>query len=212
MQNGGYVQPPPVKRQFRDPHADWWDKQERKNFGEPLHEDDDTLGMFTPYEYTWVSSGKGLAQIGIFIATFLSVVYAVKLTYPDRVSYPREFEGGLDRELGGRNATVVRFKNHPELSLLGFVDTTFLLLTKANRQEHLAIRSRSRMRWMWIKEGSCTLGRQPTVRKWEGQFRREENAGAKQTLAGIMTSVNLSELPIMAMCRGKCCRVPVTSY
>lgn len=107
VQNGQYIQPPPVKRQFRDPHADWWDKQERKNFGEPVHEDDDTLGMFTPYEYTWVSPGKGLVQIGIFIATFLSVCYAVKATYPDRVSYPREFEGGLERELGGRNAVRV---------------------------------------------------------------------------------------------------------
>lgn len=107
LQNGGYVQPPPIKRQFRDPHGDWWDKQERRNFGEPCHEDYDQLGMFTPYAYTWVSPGTGLAQIGLFIATFLSVCYAVKLTYPDRPSYPREFEGGLERELGGPGAARV---------------------------------------------------------------------------------------------------------
>ncbi|KAK4096147.1 hypothetical protein N658DRAFT_519364 [Parathielavia hyrcaniae] len=99
--NGGYINPPRIKRQFRDPHADWWDKQERRNFGEPVHEDHDILGMFSPWEYTWITPGKGLFQIGCFIAVLLSVCYGVKLTYPDKVSYPREFEGGLERELGG---------------------------------------------------------------------------------------------------------------
>lgn len=64
--------------------------------------------MFTPWEYTWIGTGKGLFQIGVFVAVFLSVCYAVKLTYPDRVSYPREFEGGLERELGGPGAVRVR--------------------------------------------------------------------------------------------------------
>jgi len=106
-QNGGYINPPRVKRQFRDPHADWWDKQERRNYGEPVHEDHDVLGMFTPYEYTWVKPGKGLAQIGAFIAVFLGVCYSVKLAYPDMAAYPREFEGGLERELGGAGAIRV---------------------------------------------------------------------------------------------------------
>lgn len=220
MQNGGYIQPAPVKRQFRDPHADWWDKQERKNFGESLHEDDDTLGMFSTYEYTWISPGKGLVQIGIFIATFLSVVYAVKATYPDRVSYPREFEGGLDRELGGRNATVVR-SSHSDLLLLRFASVTFLLLTKMNRQEHLAIRSRSRMRWTWIEEGSCTLRWQPTVRKREGQF-IAENAGAKAILADIYVltaaifghtdKCDPARVAMVAVLRAKRCCVPVNCY
>lgn len=63
--------------------------------------------MFTPYVYTWISPGKGLAQIGIFIATFLGVCYAIKQTYPDVPSVPRDFEGGLERELGGPGATRV---------------------------------------------------------------------------------------------------------
>ncbi|CAK7238641.1 MAG: hypothetical protein STHCBS139747_000059 [Sporothrix thermara] len=104
LMNGGYVQPARVKRQFRDPYGDWWDKQERRNYNEPVHEDYDQLGMFTPYEYTWTTPGKGLAQIGAFIATFLSVCYIVKLTYPDRVTVPREFEDGLEKELGGPGA------------------------------------------------------------------------------------------------------------
>ncbi|KAK0648947.1 hypothetical protein B0T16DRAFT_124027 [Cercophora newfieldiana] len=105
--NGGYVNPPRVKRQFRDPHADWWDKQERRNYGEPVHEDHDILGMFSPYEYTWTTTGKGLAQVSAFIVTFFGVLYAVKLSYPDKRSYPREFEGGLEKELGGAGAPRV---------------------------------------------------------------------------------------------------------
>lgn len=72
-----------------------------------MHEDNDVLAMFSPYEYTWVTPGKGLAQIGCFIVAFLTVCYGVKLTYPDKVSYPREFEGGLLEELGGSGAIRV---------------------------------------------------------------------------------------------------------
>lgn len=72
-----------------------------------MHEDHDILGMFSPYEYTWIGTGKGLAQIGAFVAVFCSVLYVVKLSYPDRRSYPREFEGGLEKELGGAGAIRV---------------------------------------------------------------------------------------------------------
>lgn len=106
-QNGGYINPPEIKRQFRDPHADWWDKQERRNYGEPVHENHDQLGLFTAYEYTWVSPAKGLFQSAIFIATVLGMCYVVKAVYPDKKSYPREFDGGLERELGGAGAVRV---------------------------------------------------------------------------------------------------------
>lgn len=41
--NGNYPDPSttsalPLKRQFRDPRAEWWDPQERRNYGEPVHE------------------------------------------------------------------------------------------------------------------------------------------------------------------------------
>lgn len=107
--NGGYVNPPRVKRQFRDPHGDWWDKQERRNFGEPVHEDHDVLGVFSPYEYTWVNSRTAFAQIGAFIAAFMGVCWVVGRLYPDKPSFPREFEGGLERELGGPGAVRVRY-------------------------------------------------------------------------------------------------------
>lgn len=66
------------------------------------------LGMFTPYEYTWISPAKGAAQIGAFILTVFGLCWAVGQVYPDKQSFPREFEGGLERELGGPGAMRVR--------------------------------------------------------------------------------------------------------
>jgi NADH dehydrogenase (ubiquinone) 1 beta subcomplex subunit 8 len=106
-QNGGYVNPPRVKRQFRDPHGDWWDKQERRNYGEPVHEDNDILGMFSPEEYTHTKPGKGAFQLACFVAAVLTLCTAVMMSYPDRPSAPREFEGGLEAELGGPGALRV---------------------------------------------------------------------------------------------------------
>ena len=106
-QNGGYINPPRIKRQFRDPYGDWWDKQERRNFGEPVHEDNDILGIFSPYEYTWASTGKAVLLFSSFVATLLGGISIVYFTYPDMKSYPREFEDGLERELGGAGAVRV---------------------------------------------------------------------------------------------------------
>jgi NADH dehydrogenase (ubiquinone) 1 beta subcomplex subunit 8 len=106
-QTGGYINPPRVKRQFRDPHGDWWDKQERRNFGEPVHEDHDVMGIFSPHEYTWVSSKTAFAQLGAFVVVVLGVCWVVGRMYPDKPSFPREFEGGMERELGGSGAVRV---------------------------------------------------------------------------------------------------------
>jgi NADH dehydrogenase (ubiquinone) 1 beta subcomplex subunit 8 len=120
------VNPPRIKRQFRDPHADWWDKQERRNFGEPVHEDHDIMGLFSPYEYTWVNTRQGLFQIGVFVALFTGMVMSVKLWYPEKPAYPREFEGGLERELGGPGA--VRVSSCPQLVRLLSMSCTMLIL------------------------------------------------------------------------------------
>ncbi|KAG6045920.1 hypothetical protein E4U39_001808 [Claviceps sp. Clav50 group G5] len=105
--NGGYINPPRIKRQFRDPYADWWDPQERRNYGEPIHEDNDTLGMFSPWEYTWTTPRQAFLLLGIFFSSIVGIYGAASLFYPDRPSYPREFEGGLERELGGPGAVRV---------------------------------------------------------------------------------------------------------
>ncbi|MCJ1225666.1 hypothetical protein MMC12_002315 [Toensbergia leucococca] len=106
--NGGYVNPPAEKRQFRDPYGDWWDKQERRNYGEPLHEDNDILGMFSLEEYTHFTPGKGFFLLGCFITTVLGLCGVVSVYYPDKPSALRAFPGGLEAELGGPNALPAR--------------------------------------------------------------------------------------------------------
>ena len=105
--NGGYISPPAIPRQFRDPYADWWDKQERRNYGEPVHEDNDILGMFSPEVYTHFSPGWGAVCMATFVAAFLGLVTVVGVYYPDMPAVKRGYEGGLDRELGGEGAVHV---------------------------------------------------------------------------------------------------------
>jgi NADH dehydrogenase (ubiquinone) 1 beta subcomplex subunit 8 len=106
-QNGGYVNPPAVKRQLRDPYADWWDKQERRNYGEPVHEDNDIMGMFSPEDYRHVTPGTAWFQLSCFAAAVFALCGAVYVTYPDKPSAPRTFPGGLEEELGGPGAVPV---------------------------------------------------------------------------------------------------------
>lgn len=109
-QNGGYINPPRIKRQFRDPYGDWWDPIERRNYGEPVHEDNDILSMFSPYEYTHTPPGKGALQLLCFVSVVLGLSYVVSFNYPDRPTVPKEYEGGLEEELGGSAAVRVGFQ------------------------------------------------------------------------------------------------------
>ncbi|KAL4784497.1 hypothetical protein BJX76DRAFT_327114 [Aspergillus varians] len=108
LQNGGYQNPPREKRAFRDPYAGWWDKQERRNFGEPVHEENEVLGVFSPEQYTHVTARKGFLHLGAFVATFLGFCGVVSLFYPDKPSTPRTYPDGLEKELGGPNALLAR--------------------------------------------------------------------------------------------------------
>lgn len=105
--NGGYINPPAIKRQFRDPYGDWTDKQERRNFGEPVHEDEDRLGIFSLEEYNVMTGKRGFAMWGLFVACVGGLFTAVYMTYPDRPSAPKEYPGGLEEELGGSGALRV---------------------------------------------------------------------------------------------------------
>ncbi|KAH7052324.1 hypothetical protein B0J12DRAFT_70521 [Macrophomina phaseolina] len=106
--NGGYANPPPVKRQFRDPYGDWWDKQERRNYGEPLHEDNDVLAIFSPEEYTHFKPNWGWVLFGAFWTTFGSFCAVTYYLRPDKPSAPRTFPDGLEKELGGPGALRAR--------------------------------------------------------------------------------------------------------
>lgn len=97
-----------MKRALRDPYGGWWDQQERRNFGEPVHEENEVLGVFSPEQYTHVTSRKAFIQVGGFVAAFLGLCGVVSLFYPDRPSAPKTYPDGLEKELGGRNAVSVR--------------------------------------------------------------------------------------------------------
>jgi NADH dehydrogenase (ubiquinone) 1 beta subcomplex subunit 8 len=103
--NGGYPNPPAVKRQFRDPYGKYWDQQERRNYGEPIHEDNDVLGIFTTEKYTWTTPGWGAVLFATFIGSVLGLATVVGMTYPDKPSVAREFD--LVEELGGKEALIV---------------------------------------------------------------------------------------------------------
>lgn len=96
-----------MKRQLRDPYGDWWDKQERRNYGEPVHEDNDILGMFSTEPYSHYKPGFGFVLLGTFIATVFGLCAVVYQLYPDKPTVPRTFPGGLEAELGGPRALPV---------------------------------------------------------------------------------------------------------
>jgi len=107
-QNGGYINGPASKRALRDPYEDWWDKQERRNYGEPVHEDNDIYGMFTTEPYTWTNPGHGIKLQGAFVIALFSLLGVVYATYPGKPSVPRTFPGGLEKELGGPGTVRAR--------------------------------------------------------------------------------------------------------
>ena len=72
-----------------------------------MHEDNDIMGMFSPHEYTHFTPAFEWVCVGLFVASFLGVVGMVRMTYPDKPSVERGFEGGLDRELGGEGTIHV---------------------------------------------------------------------------------------------------------
>ncbi|CAG7948559.1 unnamed protein product [Penicillium olsonii] len=108
LQNNNYPNPPALKRAHRDPYGGWWDAQEKRNFGEPVHEDNDILGVFSPEQYTHVTPGKGFFHLGCFVVAFLGLVGVVSMNYPDKPSVPKTYVDGLEKELGGPNALPAR--------------------------------------------------------------------------------------------------------
>ena len=66
--------------------------------------------MFSPEEYTHSTPGKAALQVGAFVVAVFALLGAVRLTYPDKPSVAKEYEGGLERELGGPLALRVSLR------------------------------------------------------------------------------------------------------
>ncbi|PSN67308.1 hypothetical protein BS50DRAFT_600731 [Corynespora cassiicola Philippines] len=110
--NGGYINPPAELRTKRDPYGDWFDKQDRRNYGEPVHEDHDILGALSLHDYDHFKPGWAFVLMGGFIVSVLGLCGVTKLYYPDKISVPKTYEDGLEAELGGPRA--VRARTHGE--------------------------------------------------------------------------------------------------
>ena len=83
-------------------------KQERRNYGEPPHQDNDILGVFSTEPYSHFKPGFGAVLLDTFVATAFGLTGIVSLYYPDKPSVLRAFPDGLERELGGPGGVQVR--------------------------------------------------------------------------------------------------------
>ncbi|KAL9934998.1 hypothetical protein V8E36_006074 [Tilletia maclaganii] len=100
-QLGDYPDLPPISLQRRRWNPNWWDGQEKRNFGETLHEEHDALSVWAP-DVPPIPPSSALFQFGLAalaMATFAGIVYVNQFDEVCvRRSYPR---GGLKAELGG---------------------------------------------------------------------------------------------------------------
>ncbi|EJU04922.1 hypothetical protein DACRYDRAFT_20508 [Dacryopinax primogenitus] len=100
-QLGDYPQLPAVSRQWRQPGDQWWDKQDRRNFGEPVHEQDEVLTVWAPDVYP-VSGPSAIFQFSMACLVFTAFGVILSFVRPDRPAVPREYPyNGLAEHLGG---------------------------------------------------------------------------------------------------------------
>ena len=63
--------------------------------------------MFSLYEYTHMTAARGFLIWGILITVVSGGIYGLSFYYPDRPSAPKEYDSGLETELGGSGAVRV---------------------------------------------------------------------------------------------------------
>ncbi|CBQ68575.1 conserved hypothetical protein [Sporisorium reilianum SRZ2] len=105
-QLGDYPDLPFVSQQQRKYSPKWWDPQEKRNFGETPHEQDDVLSVWAPDVHA-VPAASALRQflvaIGV-VVLFGSTVYAAT---PEKPALPRTYpREGLATELGGEQVAA----------------------------------------------------------------------------------------------------------
>ncbi|KAL1926412.1 hypothetical protein VTP01DRAFT_5741 [Rhizomucor pusillus] len=104
-QIGDYPNLPRWSAQERGPYG-WWDPQDKRNFGETVHEEDELMGVWAPDLHTY-SPYKALAQLGLFAGVITAFSYFVYNTYPERPAEKRTYPyNGLKAELGSREYDI----------------------------------------------------------------------------------------------------------
>ncbi|KAK6910033.1 NADH dehydrogenase (ubiquinone) 1 beta subcomplex 8 [Kwoniella mangroviensis CBS 10435] len=101
-QLNGYPQLPYVSIQAREPFG-WWDRQERKNFGEVMHEEEDAIGMWGPDVHK-TSPQSALFQLSVAFSLIGLASYVLIKNRPERPVAQRTYPyNGLEKELGGQS-------------------------------------------------------------------------------------------------------------
>ncbi|CDH56272.1 nadh-ubiquinone oxidoreductase ashi subunit (ci-ashi or ndufb8) domain-containing protein [Lichtheimia corymbifera JMRC:FSU:9682] len=104
-QIGDYPNLPRYSTQTRGPYG-WWDPQDKRNFGETVHEEDELYGVWAPDLFHY-SPYKALAQLGLAAGIFAGVSYLVYNNYPERPASKRTYPyDGLKAELGSREYDI----------------------------------------------------------------------------------------------------------
>jgi NADH dehydrogenase (ubiquinone) 1 beta subcomplex subunit 8 len=65
------------------------------------------MGALSLHDYDHFTPGWGAVLMGGFIVSVLGLCGVVSLYYPDKISVPKTYEGGLEAELGGPRAVRV---------------------------------------------------------------------------------------------------------
>ncbi|EJD52225.1 hypothetical protein AURDEDRAFT_99049 [Auricularia subglabra TFB-10046 SS5] len=111
-QLGDYPNLPLVYSYQRNPYGNeagpWWDRQNRRHFGEPIPAEDEALSVWSP-DVPHVPPRRALFHFSIAVVCFLGyglLVPALAVEAPvARRSYPHD---GLVKELGGLEANKAR--------------------------------------------------------------------------------------------------------
>ncbi|KAI9309364.1 hypothetical protein BJ944DRAFT_258691 [Cunninghamella echinulata] len=104
-QIGDYPNLPRKSVQTRGPFG-WWDPQDKRNFGEPVHEEDELFGVWAPDLHHY-SPYKALAQLALAAGVFTAAVGIIYKTYPERPAVKRTYPyEGLKESLGYREGDV----------------------------------------------------------------------------------------------------------
>ncbi|KAH7913581.1 hypothetical protein BJ138DRAFT_1171205 [Hygrophoropsis aurantiaca] len=100
-QLGDYPDLPWVSNQHLAPRG-WWDQQMRRNFEDPIPENEEVLSMWGP-DVPGIPPQKALFQFTLAVTGFVG--FGLLCNYalvPERPAVPREYPfSGLVRELGG---------------------------------------------------------------------------------------------------------------
>ncbi|KAF9400020.1 hypothetical protein BGX21_005154 [Mortierella sp. AD011] len=100
-QIGSYPNMPMYNQQWRDgsPSAGYWDRQDRRNFGETVPEEDEVLNIWSP-DVGDFPAAFGAKCLAVAAAIFLGFGYLVSETRPEPHFERRGYTDGLLDDLG----------------------------------------------------------------------------------------------------------------